>query len=77
MRLRADGTAECPECGLPQFPVSTDERMVALECANRHQAMAPLPSEAALRRIVRNWVARKGAQLDTQHERWGSEDDDG
>ena len=77
VRLRSDGTSECPECGLPRFPIAVDGGMVALECANRHRAMAPLPSDAAQRRVVRSWVARKGAQLHTQHERWETEDDEG
>ena len=75
--LRADATGECPECGLPLFPIAEEHGQVTLECANRHRATAPLPDEPALRRRVRAWVARRGAQLHTQHERWESEDDDG
>ena len=74
--LRDDATAECPECGLPLFPVSEDGPVVFLECANRHPATAALPEDTAQRRRVRSWVARRGAQLHTQHERWESEDAD-
>ena len=75
MELRPDATVDCPECHLPMFPVASDEREVKLECANRHRGTAPAPREATMRRLVRNWVARKGAQLYVQHERWEDDDD--
>lgn len=74
MTLRSDGTADCPECHLPMFPVAADAASVILECANRHRCTAAVPADPALRRLVRSWVARRGAQLHVQHERW--EDDE-
>jgi hypothetical protein len=73
--LRQDGTADCETCHMPMFPVATNKGDVTLECANRHRVLAPLPDDPKLRRFVQNWVARKGAQLHEQHERWGSDDD--
>lgn len=75
MELKADATADCPECGLPMFPVATDGRTVTLECANRHRDAARAPEDAKTRRLVRNWVARKGAQLHVQYERWEDDED--
>lgn len=71
--LRPDGTAECEECALPLFPVALGGPTVSLECANRHHASAPVPEDRALRRIVDGWIAKRGAQLHAQHERWESE----
>ncbi|MEP6693787.1 MAG: hypothetical protein ABJB39_04015 [Chloroflexota bacterium] len=76
MTLRPDGTAECAECGLPMFPLSETDETVTLECANRHRLAADLPSERATREMIDNWIAKKGAQLHVQHERWESEDDE-
>jgi hypothetical protein len=75
LTLRPDATADCPECHLPMFPVAQERDMVTLECANRHRAIIPGPTAAALRRLVRSWIARRGAQLHTQHERWEDDDD--
>ena len=75
MELKPDATAECPECGLPMFPMAADDRVVKLECANRHRGTAGAPKDAKMRRLVRSWVARKGAQLHVQHERWEDDDD--
>lgn len=75
MELKSDGTAECQECGLPMFPIGVDARQVTVECANRHRATVPAPRDAKMRRLVRSWVARKGAQLHVQHERWEEDDD--
>lgn len=75
MELKPDATADCPECGLPMFPMATDQGAVTLECANRHRATARAPKDAKMRRLVRNWVARKGAQLHVQYERWEDDDD--
>ena len=74
--LRPDGTADCPECDLPLFPLSVSGRTVHLECANRHHGEAPLPSEGPLRRAVESWITRRGAQLHEQHERWGTDAND-
>ncbi len=74
MELRRDGTVDCPECHLPMFPISLEGHVVTLECANRHRDTAPLPGDARMRRIVRNWIARKGAQLHVQYERWEGDD---
>ena len=75
MDLRGDGTADCESCHLPMFPIAGAADEVTLECANRHRVTVPLPAEPKLRRFVQNWVARKGAQLHQQHERWGSDDE--
>jgi uncharacterized RmlC-like cupin family protein len=71
--LRPDGTADCPECDLPMFPLSLAGGFVQLECANRHHADAPLPVGGPLRRAVESWIRRRGAQLHEQHERWGTD----
>ena len=75
MQLREDGTGDCETCHMPMFPIASDDRSVTLECANRHRASADQPDDPKLRRFVHNWVARKGAQLHEQHERWGSDDE--
>ena len=75
--LKADGTAECYECGMPMFPTSRTATQVHLDCANRHYCDAPLPRDPALVRLVDNWIARRGAQLHVQHERWGTDDKSG
>ena len=75
MELKPDATADCSQCGLPMFPIATDRRSVTLECANRHRATAAAPTDARMRRLVQNWVARRGAQLHVQHERWEDDDD--
>ena len=77
MELRPDGTADCETCHLPMFPVATKGDTVTLECANRHRVTTDLPEDPRLRRFVGNWVARKGAQLHEQHERWDRAKDDG
>jgi hypothetical protein len=76
MTLRPDATAECPDCGLPMFPVSETSEAVTLECANRHHAITPLPDDRATRALIDNWIAKKGAQLHVQHERWEQQEED-
>lgn len=71
--LRPDGTADCPDCDLPLFPLSISAGTVHLECANRHHGEAPLPAEGPLRRAAESWITRRGAQLHEQHERWGTD----
>jgi hypothetical protein len=75
--LKEDGTAECDECGLPMFPTSRTATDVHLDCANRHHGEEPLPGEAPAVRMIDNWIARRGAQLHVQHERWGTDDPKG
>jgi hypothetical protein len=75
LMLRPDGTAECTECGLPMFPTAESADTVTLECANRHRMTAALPAERATRALIDNWIAKKGAQLHVQHERWEREED--
>jgi hypothetical protein len=70
-----DGTAECARCGLPLFPLALVDDSVALECANRHHVHAPLPTDRVAAEAVRAWIARRGAQLHEQHERWGTDDE--
>jgi hypothetical protein len=77
MELRRDGTADCESCHMPMFPVASTAGTVTLECANRHRVTEPLPEDPKVRRFIQNWIARKGAQLHEQHQRWESRDDDG
>ena len=72
--LKPDGTLECEECGMPMFAFARGGREVRLECANHHRAIAPEPRDAARLRLVDNWIAKRGAQLHVQHERWGTDD---
>jgi hypothetical protein len=74
--LRPDATVECEECGLPMFPFAETETRVTLECANQHQLSVALPADKAMRALIDNWIAKKGAQLHAQHERWEREEDD-
>ncbi len=76
MTLRADATAECADCGLPMFPVAESDVTVTLECANRHRLTTKRPTERAIRTLVDNWIAKRGAQLHAQHERLEQEDEE-
>ena len=76
MTLRSDGTAECADCGLPMFPIAETAESVTLECANRHRLTAALPPDRAIRTLIDNWIAKRGAQLHVQHERWERKEDD-
>ena len=76
MMLRPDATLECEECGLPMFPYAEDEHQVTLECANHHHRTVPLPDDRAVRALIDNWIAKKGAQLHAQHERWEREEEE-
>lgn len=75
--LKPDGTLDCLECGMPMFPFARPAGEIRLECANHHHAVARVPRDRALVRIVDNWIAKRGAQLHVQHERWGSDDERG
>ena len=75
--LKDDGTAECAECGMPMFPSGRAGGAVRLECANHHHGETPLPRDVAVLRLVDNWIAKRGAQLHVQHERWGTDDPKG
>lgn len=72
--LKSDGTLECDECGMPMFAYARGADRVRLECANHHHALAGAPGDAALARAVDSWIAKRGAQLHVQHERWGTDD---
>ncbi|MFN2519947.1 MAG: hypothetical protein ABR525_02755 [Candidatus Limnocylindria bacterium] len=72
--LHRDGTADCPSCGLAAFPWAINDAELVVECANRHRASVALPDDAAGRVAVDNWLAKRGAQLHAQHERWGTDD---
>ena len=74
--LKADGTLEC-ECGMPMFAYERGPDMIHLECANHHRAVARPPEQSAVDRLVDNWIAKRGAQLHVQHERWGTDDEKG
>lgn len=76
-QLKADGTIDCEDCGMPLFPFARSDREVRIECANRHHAVAPVPTDPGTLRIVDNWIAKRGAQLHAQHERWGTDDERG
>ena len=75
--LKADGTLECGECGMPMFAYARGRDEIRLECANHHYGVARAPREAAVDRLVDNWIAKRGAQLHVQHERWGTDDEKG
>ena len=75
--LKADGTLECGECGMPMFAHARGRGEIRLECANHHRAVARVPREAAVDRLVDNWIAKRGAQLHVQHERWGTDEEKG
>lgn len=75
--LKDDGTADCDECGMPMFPTSRTSTHIHLDCANHHYGEAPVPRDGAVLRIVENWLSKRGAQLHTQHERWGTDDERG
>ena len=76
MTLRPDATVECVDCGLPMFPIAESSDEVTLECANRHRLVTALPLDRTTRALIDNWIAKKGAQLHVQHERWESEEDE-
>lgn len=59
---------------MPLFPQYIEGGRVYLECADRHRATAPVPRDESVRRAVESWIARRGAQLHAQHERWGTDD---
>ncbi len=71
--LRADATTDCDECDLPMFPVAASSATLTLECANRHRRTLALPDDPHTRELARNWIAKRGAQLHEQHERWERE----
>ena len=58
------------------FPIAESSEAVTLECANRHRATTALPTDRAVRALIDNWIAKKGAQLHVQHERWEREEDE-
>lgn len=74
--LLPDATRDCDRCHLPMMPVAEAEGSVTLECANRHRHTVPVPDDPAARERVRSWIARRGAQLHVQHERWEAEKDE-
>jgi len=74
--LRPDATVECADCGLPMFPIAETSETVTLECANRHRVVTALPADRATRVLIDNWIAKKGAQLHVQHERWERGEDE-
>lgn len=75
--LKADATCDCEECGLPMFAVARVNGKVQVECANRHRAVAGEPADPVRARLVDNWIAKRGAQLHVQHERWGTDEQKG
>ena len=74
--LRPDATVECEECDLPMSPVAETAETVTLECANRHSVTTALPADRTTRALIDNWIAKRGAQLHVQHERWEQEEDE-
>ena len=75
--LHEDATRDCEICGLPMFPIAEADGRVTLECANRHRQAVPIPNYRPLRERARAWIARRGAQLHVQHERWEAEREEG
>ena len=59
---------------MPMFPFGRSGGTVRLECANHHHGQTPLPRDETVLRLVDNWIAKRGAQLHVQHERWGTDD---
>jgi hypothetical protein len=57
------------------FPYARVGWQVRMECATQHQLDVPLTRDPAVVRAVQNWIAKREAQLHTQHERWGTDDD--
>ncbi len=72
--LRGDATLECDACGMPLIPMDKVDRSIVLECANRHTALVPTPTDRATLQLVDNWLARRGAQIHEQRERWAEEE---
>jgi hypothetical protein len=72
--VKPDGTLECEACGMPMFAYARAAGEVRFECANHHHATAGEPGDAVRARLVDNWIAKRGAQLHVQHERWGTDD---
>src|SRR5207249_3872937 len=44
--------------------------------AHRHRVVTALPADRATRVLIDNWIAKKGAQLHVQHERWERGEDE-
>ncbi len=72
--LSPDGPLECEGRGVPLFAFPRGESGARLGGANHHHATAREPADAARLRMVDNWIAKRGAQLHVQHERWGTDD---
>lgn len=68
---------DCPQCGMTMFPTSRDAQTVHLDCANHHFADLPYTPEPGVLRLLDNWIAKRGAQLHVQHERWGTDEPKG
>jgi hypothetical protein len=66
--MNKDMTVDCP-CGFLLFPTSLVEKGVLYECANGDTLVMPLPDDEPGRRLVRNWIDKRSAQIDTQHRR--------
>ncbi len=62
---------------MPLFPYARARGEIRLECANHHHARARSPRDAAIARLADNWIAKRGAQLHVQHERWGTDEEKG
>ena len=75
--LKPDGTLECEECGMPLFPYARSGDEIRVECANHHHAIARTPRDSATARLADSWIAKRGAQLHVQHERWGTDEEKG
>ncbi len=60
---------------MPLIPMDERDGALLLECANRHTATVPAPTDRVMRLLVDSWLARRGAQLHAQRERRAAEDD--
>ena len=74
--LRDDATVPCASCAMPLVPMDERDGTLVLECANRHTATVPAPTDRVTRLRVDSWLARRGAQLHAQRERRDAEDDE-
>ncbi len=74
--LRDDATVSCGSCAMPLIPMDERDGTLLLECANRHTATVPAPTDRVTRVLVDSWLARRGAHLHAQRERRAAEDDE-
>ena len=47
---------------------------LAIQLSTSRDRVASEPRDAVRARLVDNWIAKRGAQLHVQHERWGTDE---